>query len=147
MTGNAAAFTRPEGARDENVRSLTIIADGAMDVSPRSQFFVHEMQRLWFAFDLDYVILAAYPPGLSAFNPIERYWAPITQMFGVSVLPEDPMEALLIAKGLLDGRTIAGRAVVVRLAPRHGVVARDDGDEPAAAGAAGAAGAGAGAAE
>ena len=92
---------------------MIAIVDGGSDWSVKSMLTLVEMGRVWRDMGLDCLCLTSYCAGLSAFNPIEHYWAPLSRNLSGVILP-----------AIDDGDTVPVPRLSVRDLPREQIKAK-----------------------
>ena len=76
-----------------------LLVDGGPDENPRHMKNIFQYCKMFCAFDLDYLSVRTHAPGQSAYNPVERSMATLSQKLAGITLPIDKYGSHLNSQG------------------------------------------------
>ncbi|GBC47991.2 uncharacterized protein LOC106141435 [Rhizophagus irregularis DAOM 181602=DAOM 197198] len=85
---------------NEQIKPIWILlVDGGPDENPRHMKNIIQYCRMFHAFDIDYLSVRTHAPGQSAYNPVERSMATLSQKLAGITLPIDKYGSHLNSQG------------------------------------------------
>ncbi|PKB97079.1 hypothetical protein RhiirA5_433757 [Rhizophagus irregularis] len=103
--GQLSIFIRPQ--YQVGTSSATHMIDGSLDKNSRHMKNIYQYCRIFHTFDLDYLSIQTYAPSQSAYNPVERSMAMLSQKLASITLPINKYGSHLNSQGQVDDLKLA----------------------------------------
>ncbi|CAG8812733.1 214_t:CDS:2, partial [Cetraspora pellucida] len=103
---------------DDKIRPIwVLIVDGSPDENLRHLKNIYQYCNMFRSFDLDYLTVRTYAPSQSAYNPVERSMAPLSNRLAGIVLPVDHYGSHLNSQDPIFGKPVITEYVDIENIP------------------------------
>ncbi|GBC16002.2 hypothetical protein GLOIN_2v1766467 [Rhizophagus irregularis DAOM 181602=DAOM 197198] len=103
----AALFSTNSIIISQDDKAKVSLVDGSLDKNPRHMKNIYQYCRIFYTFDLDYLSIQTYAPSQSAYNPVERSMAMLSQKLASITLPINKYGSHLNSQGQVDDLKLA----------------------------------------